>query len=358
MFDFWMTLGRWLIVLLIGAASFNPFAFLSGSFTLDSLTSVIESTLTQVQEVEEEITEVIDGPAFSDPTAGEPPVNEGPGQIGGPASEGPTTSPSPSPTQTPTEAATAEVTGTPAPTEAPSATPRFDDPVLRWLPEIVSASAKTGVPASLLAAEIKIHSGGYPALAGPGNRHGLAQVPLSAAGVSASALYDPLTNLNIAASRFANFKLATGTWNASILADLDGLCDADCVQQRSTAIRAWRAYYNRVLPNPGAYGFVMLPADWQAPKFNVQVSNTLLPLTYPPGSAPPTATPTSTASLTATASPTETATPIETATSTPIESPTSTSTPTATPTATQTETVTPTPTSTEMFVEPSSKKKK
>jgi hypothetical protein len=349
MLDFWMAIGRWILVVLIGAMSFNPFAFVSESFSIDSITQVLESTIAQIDGSEEEITEVIDGPGPQNPDEGVLPPDEGPGEIGGPASEAPTPSVSPTATPTPTETATAEPTTTQIPTEVPAVTPRWDDPVLRWLPEIVKASGQTGVPMSLLAAEVMVHSGGYPALAGPGNRYGLAQVPLSGSGVSASALYDPQTNLNIEAARLAGFKLSTGTWNASILADLKSLCDSDCIEQRSTAIRAWRAYYNRVLANPAGYGFVMLPGSWQAPQFDVQVISEPLPIKYPPGTSPPTVTPTP--SPMATSTPAET--PAETPTLTPSPAESGTVTPTETPTATstapqaQSTTASPTPEPTE-----------
>jgi hypothetical protein len=345
MIDFWMTIGRWILVVLIGVMGFNPFAFVSDSFSVDSFTQVLESTIAQVSG-DEEITEVIDGPGPQNPDDGDLPPDDGPGEIGGPASEAPTPSVSPTTTPTPTETVPAEPTASQTPTEAPAATPRWDDPVLRWLPEIARASGQTGVPMSLLAAEIMVHSGGYPALAGPGNRHGLAQVPVSGSGVSATALYDPQTNLNIEAGRLAGFKLSTGTWNASILADLKGLCDADCISQRSTAIRAWRAYYNRVLANPAGYGFVMLPGDWQSPQFDLRVITELLPINYPPGTTTPTATPTPSPTVTATSTPVET--PAETPTSSPSPEATATSTPTETPavppSATATRTPTPSPT--------------
>jgi hypothetical protein len=357
MFDFWMTIARWLAILLVGAMSFNPFAFISDSFSIDSFSSALESTLAQIPEDEEEITEVIDGPGPGDPGDGALPPTEGPGQIGGPASEGPT--PSVTPTETPTTTATAtetaksEPTATETPTQVPAATPRWDDPVLRWLPEIANASVQTGVPMSLLAAEVMVHSGGYPALAGPSNRYGLAQVPVSGSGVSVQALYDPQTNLNVAAARLAGFKRNTGTWNASILAELQGLCDANCVQERSTVIRAWRAYYNRVLAGPAGYGYVMLPGDWQVPTFDVQVISTQLPIQYPPGTAPPTATPSVSPTSTATPSSSEkpVETPVETPSSSPVPTNTATTTATVPPTApasaTPTATASPSPTATE-----------
>jgi hypothetical protein len=165
MIDFWMTIGRWILVVLIGAMGVNPFAFVSESFSIDSLSQLLESTIAQVSEEEEEITEVIDGPGPQNPDEGELPPDEGPGEIGGPASEAPTPSVSPTVTPTPTETASADPTATQASTETPASTPRWDDPVLRWLPEITQASVRTGVPISLLAAEIMVHSGGYPALA-------------------------------------------------------------------------------------------------------------------------------------------------------------------------------------------------
>jgi hypothetical protein len=353
MFDFWMTIARWLAILLVGAMSFNPFAFISDSFSIDSFSSALESTLDQIPEDEEDITEVIDGPGPGDPGDGALPPTEGPGQIGGPASEGPT--PSVTSTETPTTTATAtetaksEPTATETPTQVPAATPRWDDPVLRWLPEIANASVQTGVPMSLLAAEVMVHSGGYPALAGPSNRYGLAQVPVSGSGVSVQALYDPQTNLTVAAARLAGFKLSTGTWNASILAELQGLCDANCIQDRSTAIRAWRAYYNRVLADPSGYGFVTLPSDWLAPEFDVQVISAPLPIKYPPGTAAPTATPS--VSPTSTVTPTSFETPVVTPSSTPAPTNTATETatvsPTASPSVTPTETTSPSPTATE-----------
>jgi hypothetical protein len=209
--------------------------------------------------------------------------------------------------------------------------------VLRWLPEIMSASSARGVPASLLAAEVKVHSNGYPALAGPGNRFGLAQVP-----GNATSLYDPQTNLNTAAARLAGFKSRYGTWNAAITADLQGLCDANCSQQLNQAVREWRAYYNRVLGDPQGFGFVLLPSDWQNPGFAIQVITAPLPAIFPPGHVDSTPTPTLTPSPTATEIPTPTEAPTESQTETPTEvASTETPLPTETATTSGTETATP-----------------
>src|SRR5262245_41210800 len=49
-----------------------------------------------------------------------------------------------------------------SPTVAADSVPRLDDPVLRWLPEIMTASKKWGVPPEILAGIIRIESQGEP----------------------------------------------------------------------------------------------------------------------------------------------------------------------------------------------------
>ncbi len=361
MIDSWMNFIRWLIIALVSIAHFNPLINLPGSWSIDSVTSAISGETVDDIENPDDITDVVDDPSLlppEDPAVVDNPdgpggPDTGPGVISDPASDDPeatteTETPTPTETETPTGTATSAATSTAAPTETATAlapaTPRFDDLVLRFLPEILQASAVHGVPASLLAAEVMVHSGGYPALAGPGNRFGLAQVP-----GSAPALYEPMTNLDAGAARLAGFKAQKGTWNSAIDADLAGLCDAPCIQQLSTAVREWRSYYNRILAHPTAFGFVQLPDDWQLPQFGVKVITTPLPAVYPPGHQNPTSTPTSSPSQTPTDEPTVTATelptetPTETMTIVPTETPTETPTPTASPTPTLTLTSTPTP---------------
>jgi hypothetical protein len=356
MLDFWMHIVRWLVVLLLGLASFNPFANFPDSISLESVGSFISGEVIDSSEAPDDITDVEDppGPQDSGSDDGSIPDDGGPGIIDNPVNDEPAATATVTPTETPsetetTEPATEEPTATelpsepatstpsPTPTVPAPATPRYDDLVLRWLPEIMTASSAHGVPASLLAAEIKVHSNGYPALAGPGNRLGLAQVP-----GNSSSLYDPQTNLNAAASRLAGFKSKYGTWNAAITADLQGLCDANCSQQLDQAVREWRAYYSRVLGNPQGYGYVLLPSDWQSPEFAIQVITAPLPAVFPPGHVESTATPTPTPSPTATESPTPTVAPTETPAETPTEA-AATETPIPTETAMTSPTLTATP---------------
>jgi hypothetical protein len=358
MLEVWMQIARWLVVLLLGVTGFNPFVDFPGSFSLESVGSFISGEVTDSGQVPDDITDVEDPPGPQDSGSDEntDPGDSGPGIIDNPVTDEPAPTATVTPTETPAEMATTEpateeptsteapskpATSTPSPSPTPTvpapATPRYDDPVLRWLPEIISASTAYGVPASLLAAEIKVHSNGYPALAGPGNRFGLAQVP-----GNATSLYDPQTNLNAAAARLAGFKSRYGTWNAAITADLQGLCDAGCSQQLDQAVREWRAYYGRVLGNPQSYGYVLLPSDWQSPGFAIQVITEPLPAVFPPGHVESTATPTPTPSPTATESPSPTEAPTETPTEIPTEAAsTDTPIPSETATASPSATVTP-----------------
>jgi hypothetical protein len=351
MLDFWIQIARWLVVLLLGVASFNPFANFPDSISLESVGSFISGEVADSGQVPDDITDVEDPPGPQDSASDEvsDPVDNGPGIIDNPVTDEPAATATETPSETPTETATEEPTSTeipsepatstpsPTPTEPAPATPRYDDPVLRWLPEIMTASSAGGVPASLLAAEVKVHSNGYPALAGPGNRFGLAQVP-----GNATSLYDPQTNLNAAAARLAGFKSRYGTWNAAITADLQGLCDVNCSQQLNQAVREWRAYYIRILGNPQGYGYTLLPSDWQNPGFAIKVVTAPLPAVYPPGHVDFTATPTPTPSPTATDTPVPTDAPTETPAETPTEA-TATETPIPTETATASPTLTATP---------------
>ncbi|MFL5761643.1 MAG: hypothetical protein ACJ789_18165 [Thermomicrobiales bacterium] len=330
-----MNLVRWLVVVLIAIAGFNPIVDLPDSWTINSITSAITGDTVDSTQEPDDITEVIDDPGQQIPGSEDDPGtdNGGPAVVDNPVSDVPdptAAAPTKSPTATPTETTTAmdEPGSTPAPTAtstvaAPSI-PRFDDPVLRWLPEIARAGTTHGVPAALLAAEVMVHSNGYPALAGPGNRFGLTQIS-----GSAPELYDPQTNLDAGAARLAEFKLKTGTWNGAIDSDLAGLCDTTCIQQMTTAVREWRAYYNQILTNPASYGYAQLPLDWQAPVFQVNVITAPLPVVFPPGHLQATPTPTP--------SPTPTETPINTPTGVP---PTETATPEPTLTSTEAPTAT------------------
>lgn len=193
------------------------------------------------------------------------------------------------PTDAPTETATSE-----PPTEAAIVVdPRYDDGVLRWLPEIESAAAYSGLTPAQVAALVAVMSGGDPSVTSTLGAVGLTQVKpeeLAAAGIDLGTGYDPAINLSLGSSLMAGMIGNAGSLEGGLATwfgegcDDTGACTADHIQSYLAAL----IFYESVLADPGAAGYALLPADWAAPSIAPYVGS--VPLRFAP--APPTEVPT------------------------------------------------------------------
>jgi len=133
---------------------------------------------------------------------------------------------------------------------------RYDDPVLRFLPEIEAAAADAGIPPALLAAAVRVTSAGEPAAVFPDGGVGLAKVPapeMVARGIEPAAWFDPATNLDVAAEQLAGY-LGPGENPALALTAYlgeTGYCNPADACQPGYA-EEWYGYYGAVLAEPGA----------------------------------------------------------------------------------------------------------
>ncbi|MGH2531081.1 MAG: lytic transglycosylase domain-containing protein [Thermomicrobiales bacterium] len=233
----------------------------------------------------------------------------------------------PEPTATPT------VPPTPSPEPTPTGPPRLDHPVLRWLPEILNASASTGVAPELIAGVMQVESQGNPNIISPVGARGLMQVMpfnLVAMGFPEGSWHDPASNILAGAIYLAGNGVAA---YFGFGCDVFGTCTDVYV----SVVYGWTAYYAPIVANPYGSGFAILGPDWSPPPIAPFVEAAPSPIP----TAPPT-TPTPTPSATATSQPGETTTPIPEPTAPPTAIPTEP--PTAVPTEPPTEVPTEPPT--------------
>jgi hypothetical protein len=221
---------------------------------------------------------------------------------------------------------------------------RLDEPVLRWLPEMVAASNATGTPITLIAGVMRLESSGDPNIVSVAGARGLMQVMpfhFQDRGIPESLWHDPATNIMVGASILAG-NAAGGSWAEAVAAYFGYGCDAygTCTEQYVQVAFGWAAYYAPVLTNLYGSVFAVLPSGWLPPSINPVVETAPAPIATPPAepAVAPSATPTSTAVTTD--EPTATA-PVPAATETPTAVPTIEPTPTETPVP---PTIEPTPT--------------
>jgi hypothetical protein len=174
--------------------------------------------------------------------------------------------------------------------------PRLDDPVLRWLPEIMTASKKWGVPPEILAGIIRIESQGEPGPISPAGARGLVQMMpdgLISHGVPESLWHDPASNIDAGAWGLAWRFNAQGSWEGAVGAYLGFGCDiyGTCTDVYVRAVMGWAAYYRAIVANPLHSGFRVLPADWAYGPIRIfQMPKPPTPET-PPATLTPTMTP-------------------------------------------------------------------
>lgn len=189
-------------------------------------------------------------------------------------------------------------TETVAPTEAPTEVvevenPRYDDAVLRWLPEIESASNSSGLTQAQVAALVAVMSGGDPAITSSLGAVGLTQLKpeeLAAAGIGEGGWYDPATNISLGSALLAGMIDNAGSVEGGLATwfgegcDDNGACTADYIQSYLTAVATFEA----ILVDPAAAGYVLLSPEWVAPAIEPYIGST--PLRFAP--VPPTEEPT------------------------------------------------------------------
>ena len=192
-----------------------------------------------------------------------------------------------------------EIPEAPAPTATPAAeeergVPRLDDPVLRWLPEIMAASAQWGVPPELIAAVIYVESRGEPGPISPSGARGLMQMMPDGfynLGIPESLWHDPATNISTGANGLSWRMAAQGSWEGAVGAYLGFGCDVwgTCTDVYVRIVFQWAAHYKPAIDNPRGSGYAILPADWAyGPVAIFQVKGP------PPPEEPPSPTPTAT----------------------------------------------------------------
>jgi len=252
--------------------------------------------------------------------------------------------------------------------------PRLNEPVLRWLPEILAASEEWGVPAELIAGTMRLESTGEPGVISPVGARGLMQIMpanLANQGLPEALWHDPATNVMAGGRMLAEATVTWGSLQGAVQSYFGFGCDVygTCTDVYVRVAFGWADYYRPILADPTAFGFAVLPDDWSfGPIILYQVPTPLPPEEPPPPPTPvpddATGTPTRTPTKTprpdptrpgetreptqppddpSTAVPTDVPTeipPTEVPTEIPTEVPTATPTeipPTETPTATPTE---------------------
>src|SRR6478735_9680884 len=105
---------------------------------------------------------------------------------------------------------------------------RYDDPVLRWLPEMTDASDVSGVPVALLAAVMRVESVGDPNIISPAGARGLMQImpdELAGQGLREESWHDPATNITAGAWELVERLNGYGSWDGAVGAYFGFGCD-------------------------------------------------------------------------------------------------------------------------------------
>src|SRR6478752_5480333 len=186
---------------------------------------------------------------------------------------------------------------------------RYDDPVLRWLPEMTNASVVSGVPVALLAAVMRIESEGDPNIISPAGARGLMQimpVELAGQGIPEGSWHDPATNITAGAWELVERLKDYGSWNGAVGAYFGFGCDVfgTCTATYVAVVFSWASYYYTAVHDPLNSGFPMLGPDWNPPAIAPFVEAAPPTPATPPSSPPkPSSTPKPSASATPTAGP-------------------------------------------------------
>jgi soluble lytic murein transglycosylase-like protein len=147
---------------------------------------------------------------------------------------------------------------------------RLDDPVLRWLPEILAASEATGTPPSLIASVMEVESSGNPRAISPAGARGLMQImpdELRVRSVPRSRWHHPATNILVGATILAERRESTGSWRGAVSRYFGIGCDAHgtCTNVYVRRVFAKVDRYARLIRDPEGSGLAVLPSDWRPP---------------------------------------------------------------------------------------------
>lgn len=178
--------------------------------------------------------------------------------------------------------------------EAPPAVPRLDDPVLRWLPEIIASAGEAGVPPELIAGVMRIESNGDPNIISPVGARGLMQIMpegLIGMGIPEYLWHDPATNIRAGAFGLAQRAAAQGSWEGAVGAYLGFGCDifGTCTDVYISVVFGWASFYYSAIVDPMNSGYAVLGPDWTPPVIAPFVEAAPWPVQTPPPSAPPAA---------------------------------------------------------------------
>jgi len=140
------------------------------------------------------------------------------------------------------------VAGPPAPRVAERVP---NEPVLYWLPEIIDASDETGVPASLIAAVIRVESQGNPEAVSPAGARGLMQLMpshLEEQGIDPGLWLDPKTNIQ-AGALLLKWKIeSTGNQWDGVRFYFGIKCDVfTCTEEYVDRVYRWRTHYAPII---------------------------------------------------------------------------------------------------------------
>ena len=203
----------------------------------------------------------------------------GGGGGGGGGNRTPRPTPTPRPEPTPT--------ATPEPTPAPLARGRrYDDPVLRWLPELSAAAEANGVSVELLAAVMRVTSNGDPNVVFPDGYYGLLRVrggEFEEREVPERLWNDPVTNVEVGAAFLGEILGRSASAETAVQEYLGPYCDPfnSCLQDYFEGVFLWRDYYAAALERPAAFGLEPLNG-FEAPNYAPYELTQLLPLVPPP----------------------------------------------------------------------------
>jgi hypothetical protein len=232
-------------------------------------------------------------------------------------------------------------------TEQAAAPIRLDDPVLRWLPEILAAATATGTPAHIIAGVMRLESNGNPNIISPAGARGQMQIMpsnLIAMGIPEYLWHDPASNVMAGGYFLASRAAEQGSWEGAVGAYFGFGCDVfgTCTETYISVAMSWAYYYLPAIQNPLNSGYAVLPAGWVPPPIEPFVEAAPPVVQTPPATPPtPVATPTPTPGETPPA-PGETPVPTEVPTLEPTPDPTEV--PTEIPTEIPTEVPTEVPT--------------
>lgn len=162
---------------------------------------------------------------------------------------------------------------------------RYDDPALRFLPEIEAAAADAGIPPALLATVVRVTSAGEPAAIFPDGGVGLARVPtaeLVARGIEPASWFDPATNLGVAAELLAGYLGPGGSPDPALVAYLAGSGDCSPVEAcRPGYTEEWYGYYLSAVAQPAAAGLERVARPGLG-EFSPRPVAALAPVSAPP----------------------------------------------------------------------------